>query len=91
MRRVVRRAVPRVRKPLPAWADAQARNEGLRQKEISDRLMREFDRAPPPVRHVEWAAGNLDVARALVRQGVTTLEAAEPAVRVLLERRWGRA
>jgi hypothetical protein len=86
-RRVVFRDPEPLPEDAPEWADFQASIEGVRQKEISEWNMRQFDRLPSVTKRVEWATGNIDVAKQLVASGIRTEDEAEPVVRGMLEQR----
>jgi hypothetical protein len=59
----------------------------LTEKPKAEFKMARFDKQDASVRAVDRVTGNIDVARKLVAQGVTTPERAEPIVRQMLEGR----
>ncbi len=84
----MKRLIFRDPKPLspdePEFADARAALFYLEEQYKAVAKMRDFDRAPAAVRHVDQAVGNLTVARQLVSQGIKTTKEAEPIVREML-------
>jgi len=75
----------------PAFVDQEAAKFYASEQRKAKANMSEFDQQPPAVRDVERVTGNVGIARRLVAQGVRSADEAEPIVREMLERRWGRA
>ena len=69
----------------PAFVDEAAAEFYAAEKLNSELKMGIYDRSNAVAKRVDWVVGNINVARALVKDGIRTPEAAE--VRAMLERR----
>jgi hypothetical protein len=83
----------RVRKSPPIrseYLDTTSRKFYVKQQKQAKLNMAEFDALPSHVRAIEHAVGNIRVARMLALDGIMSAEEAEPIVRGMLMRRFGR-